>query len=282
MPAPTTAYAELGLSPDADRGAVDRAYRALMKLHHPDRGGDPTLAAAINRAYAEITRPAPPGSAIPAPDIATAMYERRIVTRRAAPVKRPGARRGRRQVLLLLLAILAAAIWIERDPLTDALWNFRWRYFPSLMIDGSQEGSNSRGVEPSDTDDAPIRSATITRSVEAARAVLADGGLDAAGDASGRCYHGLMDRPSFAALDGCLAFDDAIVLLAGSAATQRRGFGAVAVTARQLAAGRAMGGDYSAIEDRLDRVRLLALKAIAPAVALTMQTPRPREKLSRS
>lgn len=283
MPAPPTAYAELGLSPDADRGAVDRAYRALMKIHHPDRGGDPELAAAINRAYADITRPQLAVAAVPASNIAMAIYERRLVTRRAAAaVKFRSARRGRLLLLLPLLAILAGAIWVERELLTNAMWNFRWRYFSSRMVDEPHDSGADRAVVPSDADDAPILVATINRSVATARAVLARGGIDAASDVSGRCYRRLIDSPSFAALDGCLALDDAIVLLAGSASTQRRGFGAVALTTRQLAAGRAMGGDYSAIEDRLDRVRLLTLKAAEPAVELPMQSPQPRVNLSRS
>ena len=202
MPAPSTAYAQLGLFPDAYRGGVDRAYRSLMKLHHPDRGGDPKLAAAINRAYADITCRGLPGAAIPVPDIATAIYERRIVTRRAAAGKRSSARRGQWLLLMPLFAMLAGAIWFERDPLSGAIWNFRWRYFPSLMVDESQEGGSPCGVEPSDAVDAPIGVATIGRAVATARAVLAGGMLDAASDASGRCYHGLMDRPSFAALAG--------------------------------------------------------------------------------
>ncbi len=279
MRSPPTSYAELGLSPDADRGTVDRAYRALMKLHHPDLGGDPERAAAINRAYADITRPGASAAVMPAPDLATAMYERRIVTRRAASAKRSNARRGLWSALVLL-ALLAGTIWIEREPLAQAIWDVGWRYFPSLMVDSPQESEGSRGVEPSDTVEAPIRVATIARSVAAARAMLAKGGLDAASDASERCYHGLMSRPSFAALDGCLALDDAVLLLAGSAAADRRGFGAVALTARQLAAGRAMGGDYGGIEERLDRVRLMTLKIVEPAVPLPLASP-PREEPSR-
>ena len=202
MAAQSTAYARLGLLPDADRGGVDRAYRSLMKLHHPDRGGDPKLAAAINRAYADITRRGLPGAVIPVPDIATAIYERQVVTRRAAAGNRSSARRGQWLLLMPLFAMLAGAIWFERDPLSDAIWNFRWSYFQSLMVDESQVGGSPCGVEPSDAVDAPIRVATIGCTVATARAVLAGGRLDAASDACGRCYHGLMDRPSFAALAG--------------------------------------------------------------------------------
>ncbi|MFL6739249.1 MAG: DnaJ family molecular chaperone, partial [Sphingomicrobium sp.] len=53
-----SAYAALGLEPGADGAAVDRAYRKLIKEHHPDReGGDGGRAAEINRAYRDIRGP---------------------------------------------------------------------------------------------------------------------------------------------------------------------------------------------------------------------------------
>jgi hypothetical protein len=38
---PFDPYAELGLTPGADRAAIEAAYRSLMKLHHPDVARDP-------------------------------------------------------------------------------------------------------------------------------------------------------------------------------------------------------------------------------------------------
>src|SRR4029078_149432 len=53
-----SAYAALGLEPDADAAAVDRAYKRLIKEHHPDReGGSATRAAERNRAYRDLRRP---------------------------------------------------------------------------------------------------------------------------------------------------------------------------------------------------------------------------------
>jgi len=50
-----SAYAALGLKPGADASAVERAYKRLIKQHHPDRpGGDSKRAAEINRAYREL------------------------------------------------------------------------------------------------------------------------------------------------------------------------------------------------------------------------------------
>ena len=50
-----SAYAALGLEPGADNAAIDRAYRDLIKRHHPDRaGGDARRAAEIIQAYREL------------------------------------------------------------------------------------------------------------------------------------------------------------------------------------------------------------------------------------
>ena len=55
MNADASAYAALGLTPDADAATIEQAYRRLIKQHHPDReGGDAGRAADINRAYREI------------------------------------------------------------------------------------------------------------------------------------------------------------------------------------------------------------------------------------
>ena len=44
-----------GLSPGADGAAIERAYKLLIKQHHPDReGGDASRAAEITQAYREL------------------------------------------------------------------------------------------------------------------------------------------------------------------------------------------------------------------------------------
>ncbi|WP_408958844.1 DnaJ domain-containing protein [Natrinema sp. 74] len=47
-------YEALGLSPDADEQAVRRAYRTLLKEHHPDQGGSRERFLQIREAYEEI------------------------------------------------------------------------------------------------------------------------------------------------------------------------------------------------------------------------------------
>src|SRR5690242_5798745 len=55
MTADASAFAALGLQPDADSAEIERAYKRLIKQHHPDReGGDSARAAEINRAYREL------------------------------------------------------------------------------------------------------------------------------------------------------------------------------------------------------------------------------------
>ena len=49
--APVTHYQTLGVSTDAKHDAIRGAYRSLAVRHHPDKGGDPLLFAAIQEAY---------------------------------------------------------------------------------------------------------------------------------------------------------------------------------------------------------------------------------------
>lgn len=89
---PETARVMLGVSPEASRRDVDRAFRQLVRSAHPDRGGDPAhfrrlVAARI--ALAEGRR----GSArTPLIVIRTAPWWRRLLT---ALVDHVEARRGR-------------------------------------------------------------------------------------------------------------------------------------------------------------------------------------------
>ncbi|WP_276253896.1 J domain-containing protein [Halomontanus rarus] len=58
-------YDVLGVAPDADRSELRRAYRALLKEHHPDQGGSRERFLRIKEAYEEITgESAPNGSGI--------------------------------------------------------------------------------------------------------------------------------------------------------------------------------------------------------------------------
>lgn len=50
-PAVTDPYRVLGVSPQASGGEIKAAYRALVKQHHPDAGGDPGTMLALNAAW---------------------------------------------------------------------------------------------------------------------------------------------------------------------------------------------------------------------------------------
>ena len=54
-------YEVLGVSPDADRDAVRRAYRNLLKVHHPDLGGSRERFLRIKEAYEKVTGEGAPG-----------------------------------------------------------------------------------------------------------------------------------------------------------------------------------------------------------------------------
>jgi molecular chaperone DnaJ len=59
-------YAVLGVKPGATATEIKAAYRALVKLHHPDAGGDEERIVALNAAWEMLREQARPGAAAPA------------------------------------------------------------------------------------------------------------------------------------------------------------------------------------------------------------------------
>jgi DnaJ-like protein len=51
-------YRTLQVDPSAEDIVIHAAYRALIKRHHPDAGGDPDIMLALNAAYATLGDPA--------------------------------------------------------------------------------------------------------------------------------------------------------------------------------------------------------------------------------
>lgn len=50
-------YAILGVTPGATDAEIDKAYRTLQRIHHPDRGGSAELSARINHAHDILSDP---------------------------------------------------------------------------------------------------------------------------------------------------------------------------------------------------------------------------------
>jgi molecular chaperone DnaJ len=64
-------YAVLGLTPEATPAEIKAAYRALVKRHHPDAGGDDQRILALNAAW-EVLREQVRGGSAPATNAAAA------------------------------------------------------------------------------------------------------------------------------------------------------------------------------------------------------------------
>lgn len=54
-PSAPSAYSELYVTPNAPVEVIKAAYRALVVVHHPDKGGDPAKFRSIQEAYETIT-----------------------------------------------------------------------------------------------------------------------------------------------------------------------------------------------------------------------------------
>jgi hypothetical protein len=248
MSADASAYAVLGLEPNADLASVERAYKRLIKLYHPDReGGDGRRAAEIIHAYRDIRR-----SHLCRGELV--LYEDHASGPTAptgnAWVRTALAAAG--AVLLLVLAAGPGMALVERLAAIPAP--------PKL-----------HGVRPAvvaDSMEAPLNVAAIDAAV--ARAVHVYGTKDenALVSHSRDCHQDLRVKPSLERLDSCAAFDDAVVELENRDPLGDQGpFSEIAVTGRQMSAGTVLSNDYLAIDGRLDRIRLHVELALAPPEA---------------
>lgn len=264
MAASPASYAALGLPPGADRTAVDRAYRTLMKRHHPDLGGDPARAASINHAYADITRPAEAEVEAPSPaDLAAALYQRHQAHRQQAKAVRH--KRSRMPLWVLLTALVAGTAWAEREQLTDLAWQLRWQYFPARPDELSDSDSITAGGGAArlDIGSAPLDGRVIVAAEEEARQSLKEGGVGAAAETSRRCFIRFHAEPTLSGYDHCVAFDNAVLLIGGYGIADR-GFSAGAVTARQIEAAKTLDNNFESIENRLDRIRIAMMYQLQP------------------
>jgi hypothetical protein len=245
MSGDASAYDSLGLEPGADAAAIERAYKRLIKEHHPDRGGgDAARAAEINRAYRELRKPRPE----PLAKDALELHDHPIDDRReriswAIPV------------LCAIGGLVAVVLATSPGSLRD--WSPASAQTRPLT-------SAAAAAVPLDGMDRPLSAAAIEGAVRDARHIAATRDEMGLAAASNLCNYKLRNNPDVAQLDRCTAFDDAVVQLQDRDPLRDRGpFSELAVTGRQWSAASALSNDYLAIDGRLDRIRLHVESALA-------------------
>ena len=239
-----SAYESLGLEPGADQAAIERAYKKLIKEHHPDReGGDSKRAAEINRAYREL-RGRPAG-----PDALELNDHPRVEHGFGWMI--PG----------LVLAGGASALLFTYTPVGQILQ----RLSPAVAQTAPTAAAKHRIV---DAMDVPLHGAAIEAGVREARHIATTRDEMTLAAESSRCHSRMRSRPDIAQLDRCAAFDDAVVQIQDRDPLRDRGpFSELAVTGRQWSSASALSSDYLAIDGRLDRIKVqveLALAGSAP------------------
>jgi len=241
MAADVSAYAALGLDAGADDGEIERAYKRLIKQHHPDReGGDSARAAEINRAYRELRG------------------ERHL----KHPLELHDdwiARPGESRIWLAIAVLLAAAtafLLLGQGPLVP------------LAANPKAEHQRKAAAAQADPMDQPLHSAAIADAAREAFRLSKKSDEMGLASVSRDCHHALRVDPTMAQLDRCAAFDDAVVQLQDRDPLRDQGpFSELAVTGRIWSAASALSDDSVAIDGRLDRIRLEVELALASAPA---------------
>jgi curved DNA-binding protein CbpA len=234
------AFTALGLKPGADWAEVERAYKALISAHHPDRPeGDQARAAEITQAYRELRR----------------SRDRKDELELAEHRPLLGARGYRWMWALPGFLILAGVlVFANRSspPQTAKAGIAATAPQPSARSDHAMEAS--------------LAISAIDASINRARRIASVGDEMALAAASRDCHHELRVKPSIERFDGCAAFDDAVVQLQDRDPLRDQGpFSEIAVTSRQMSAGSLLSDDSLAIDGRLDRIRLQVELALAPS-----------------
>jgi hypothetical protein len=238
-----SAYAALGLDPDADPAAIEQAYKRLIKEHHPDReGGDARRAAEINRAYGELRA-------------ARNLKDPLELNDEWSDV--PAHRRGWPAFIAMVLAA-AAGLLLLTGPLGPTADAWRSPGVHGLGVIHGRAGAT-------DLMDEPLHISAIAAAARRAQYLARTRDEMALASASRDCHHALRNDPSLLQLDRCAAFDDAVVQLQDRDPLRDQGpFGELAVTGRLWSGATALSDDYVAIDGRLDRIRLEVELALAP------------------
>jgi hypothetical protein len=271
MAADVTSYTVLGLKPGADRDAIEKAYRRLIKRYHPDReGGDGERAAEINRAYFELRGRRPQDIERDGPSgIDEAIYRRRAHRNRV-----PLARRRKLPWRRLLLVAVLAMLWVWRDQVRS--------FGDELGVELSNAIEPATGYragaalpEGPDALESALDSKAITESIDDVRRLLASGRTDAVADMSRACHRQMRLAPTARQLDRCAAVDFmAVAIVRNDPLLDDGPFSASAVTAREMSAARLLSDDYLLIEARFDQVRARVDSAVSSSSAAEIQTGR--------
>ena len=240
-----SAFAALGLEPDADDAEIEQAYKRLIKEHHPDReGGDAKRAAEINRAYRELRVNRNLQDPL---ELNQDRWEGRRSAHRGWPAFVLLAMAG-----IAILLIFASQLGLSADAVKS----------PVLHRFASARDKVARA----DAMDQPLHVSAITASAKRAQYLSRTRDEMALATASRDCHHELRNDPSLLQLDRCAAFDDAVVQLQDRDPLRDQGpFSELAVTGRLWSGASALSDDNVAIDSRLDRIRLQVELALMPA-----------------
>jgi DnaJ-like protein len=241
MAGDASAYATLGLEPGADIATIERAYKRLIKLNHPDRqGGNAERAAEINRAYRELR--GGPGSYEP------------LTLRNNEPPEIT----GNAWVRMAIVLVVGVGLFLPVNPVAT--------YVRQLSTRSSGSLPSKRAVaaaRPIDAMDQPLDAVAILGAVR--QAVMNRRNQAELLVATRDCHRILRQSPTMAQLDRCAAFDDAVIQLQDRDPMWDRGpFSELSVTGRQWSGASALSNDYFAIDGRLDRIRMQVELALAP------------------
>ena len=250
MAADASAYATLGLEPGADAAAIQRAYKKLIKRHHPDRdGGDARRAADINRAYRELRLAGRVREALDVEDWGEIELGQRRRVRATA-----------------IFAAIAFALAILVGPMV--------RVATPLSVPPSLKIAKSQAADPKDAISSPVDALAVKRAVDEAFTLARNRDEMALASASRDCFAKLRLKPDLPSLDRCAAFDNAAVQLLDRDPLRDRGpFSELAVTGRQMSAATLFSNDPLAIDSRLDQVRLRVELALAARLHPAPEAP---------
>jgi len=241
-----SALAVLGLQSGADTAAIEKAYRQLIKKHHPDReGGDGSRAAEIIHAYRALRG----GKAATDP-----LQFNEVIENRPTRPRWPLA-------ALFAIASMAALMMLigPSTPLTRGMWAARAEMplrHALVSAHAVREPMNDK-----------LHGKVIDQAVGDAQRMFRTSDEAALAGESRDCQRRFRERPGTVLLDRCAAFDDAVVGLQNRDPLRDEGpFAPLSVTGRQWSAASTLSDDDLAIDDRLDQIRLRVELGLAPEI----------------